>query len=115
MNKQNLCQVVGISCYEKDGKISYTVFLLGQFKENEVEAGAAGLKAFSEWTRMDMGHLQVGDVVQLYYEKGFKDMAILADVVVCKDIKGTPFEHLNTASLVLGQPPFDGADANKKK
>lgn len=115
MNKQNLCQVVGISQYEKDKKVSYTLQLLAQFKDFEVEAGAVGLKVISEWTRLDVSHLQVGDVVQLYYERGFKDMATLSDVVVCKDIKGTPFEHLNTASLVLGPVPFNGSDDGKKK
>ena len=91
MNKEKLCQVVGISKNEKDGKISYTLQLTGQFSEYEKNNGAVGLKAFSEWTRLDVSHVTVGNVVYPMYEKGFQGMATLSDVVIVKDISDTPF------------------------
>lgn len=91
MNKEKYCQVVGISSYEKDGNKSYTLHLTGQFNGYEKKAGAVGLKVFIEWTRLDLSHIQVGDVVQLYYERGFQDKATLSDIAVIKDIKDTPF------------------------
>ena len=91
MNKEKLCQVVGISSNEKDGKKSYTLHFTGQFPEYEKEKGAVGLRVFSEWTRLDMSHIHVGDVVYIMYEKGFQGMAALSDLVVVKDIADTPF------------------------
>ena len=91
MNKEKLCQVVGIAMNEKDGKKSYTLHLTGQFLDYENERGAVGLKVFSEWTRLDLSHITVGDVVLPTYEKGFQGMATLSDVIVIKDIKDTPF------------------------
>lgn len=91
MNKEKLCQVVGISKNEKDGKVSFTLHLTGQFPEYEKARGAVGLRVFSEWTRLDCGHITVGDVVYPTYEKGFQGMATLSDIIVVKDIKDTPF------------------------
>ena len=91
MNKEKLCQVVGLTSNEKDGKRSYTVHLTGQFPAYEKEKGAVGLRVFSEWTRLDLSHITVGDVVYPMYEKGFQGMATLSDLMVIKDIKDTPF------------------------
>lgn len=91
MNKEKLCQVVGITSNEKDGKKSFTLHLLGQFADYEKQKGAVGLRVFSEWTRLDMSHITVGDVVYPMYEKGFQGMATLSDLIVYKDIKDTPY------------------------
>lgn len=114
---EKACLVTGISSYEKDGKTNTTVHLLGQFKEFEKKGGALGFKAFSEWTRLDVGHLRVGDVVRLYYDKGFQDKAQLEDIVVLRDVKNTPFADF-VIPVFSTENPFtneaDTADAGKK-
>lgn len=102
MNKEKWCLVVGISSYEKDGKTAFTVQLLGQYSGQEKENGAVGYKAFSEWTRLDLGFLRPGDVITPIYDKGFQDKAVLGDVIVHKDLKDSPFGDLS--SYVSGVP-----------
>lgn len=84
-------KILGISSYEKDGNVSYTLHCAGYFSDFETKGGAVGLKVFSEWTRLDCGFLAVGDVVELRYTKGFKGMATLSDVIVHKDASAIPF------------------------
>jgi len=84
-------KIVGISPYEKDGNTSYTLHLIGYFSDFDSNNGARGLKVETEWTRIDCGFLNIGDVVELRYSKGFKGMATLCDVVVHKEAKRLPF------------------------
>lgn len=111
MNKEKMCIVVGISSYEKDGKTSYTVQLLGQYSQSEKEAGALGYKAISEWTRLDLGFLQVGDVITPIYDKGFQDKAVLGDVIVHRDLKDNPLADLS--DFFSGNPYAAGLAAKQ--
>ncbi|MBQ7067256.1 MAG: hypothetical protein IJN92_10595 [Lachnospiraceae bacterium] len=102
MNKEKLCMVIGISSYEKEGKKSFTVQLVGQYSQAEKEAGAVGFKVFNEWTRIDIGYLKPGDMVTPVYDRGFQDKAVLGDVIVHKDVKENPFGDL--PQVIAGNP-----------
>lgn len=81
-------KVLGISKYEKDGKVSYTLYGETPFEQYESDAGAIGTKCVKEWTnRVDLSYLKPGDIVTLQYTKGFKDMAVLNNVTVIQPVK----------------------------
>lgn len=86
--KDGEVKVLGIGKYEKDGKVSYTLYGETPFEQFESEAGAIGTKVIKEWTnRVDLSFLKPGDIVTLQYAKGFKDMAVLNNVTVVAPAK----------------------------
>lgn len=102
------CKVVGISSYEKDGKKSYNLHLVGYFNDYNVEQGAVGLEVQKEWTRLDVGFLRIGDVVELQYTKGFQDKAVLANIKVIKDARDLPFGDDSIYVQSQDDNPFSG-------
>lgn len=86
--KEGEVKVLGISKYEKDGKVSYTLHGETPFEQWESEAGAIGTKAVTEWTnKVDLGFLKPGDIIIPIYTKGFKGAAVLNNVTVVSQSK----------------------------
>lgn len=106
------CKVVGISPYEKDGKRSYNLHLVGYFNDYNVEQGASGLEVQTEWTRLDCGFLRIGDVVELQYTKGFQGKAVLSNIKVIKDAYDLPFGYDDIYIQAKDNNPFTGSGKN---
>lgn len=91
LQRPDLWKVVGIAPYTKNGNTSYNLHLVGYFTDYDEQNGAVGLKTAVEWTRLDCGFLNIGDVVELRYAKGFQGLATLSDVIRYPDIKNEGF------------------------
>lgn len=76
--KEEQVLVTGVRRSEKDGKVSYTLNGITPFNQYFLDNGSYGYGVVSEWTnRCDLSYLQVGDIVELQYGKGFEGKAIL--------------------------------------
>ena len=80
--------VLGISSYEKDKVVSYTLHCAHLFPDFQVDSGATGLMAESFWTRTDLSAVEPGMCLDLIFEPGFKGLATLVGFTI---IKNTPF------------------------
>lgn len=80
-------KIVGVVKREKDGKVSYTIHGVTPFEDWESE-NSIGMKVVSEWTnRVDCSHLKPGDIVQLFYTKGYQGSAVLNNIILVEKSK----------------------------
>lgn len=84
--QENQVLIVGVYSYTSNGKSGSVVSYLRDFDGWQRERGTVveGVCAESEFTHMDCLGLQVGDVVQLIYQKGFKGKAELVGYSVVR-------------------------------
>lgn len=76
----NTLEVIGIITTAKDGATFTRLVLVSDFTDYQ-QANAErcdGMDATIEYTRMDCSSLRVGDVVELYYSKGYQGKAVLS-------------------------------------
>lgn len=80
-------RILGIKKTEKEDKVSFSLY--GETPFEDWEAGnSVGTKVVQEWTnRVDLSYLKPGDVVQLWYVKGFQGAAVLNNVTVVSQAK----------------------------
>lgn len=77
--EEGTVQIVGIYSYSKDGKNGSSLSYLQSFENWQAERAVRidGVRAETEFSRMDCSQLNVGDIVRLIYKKGFRDRAEL--------------------------------------
>lgn len=76
--KSGQVQVIGIVTIVKDDKISYVVHGFTPFEDWEIEKGCEGYKTFNEYTRCDMSKVNINDIIEPIYSKGFKGQAVMS-------------------------------------
>lgn len=76
--KSGQVQILGIVQIVKDDKISYVIHGFTPFEDWEIEKGCIGYKTFNEYTRADCSKLEMDDVIEPIYTKGFKGMAVMS-------------------------------------
>lgn len=82
--------VTGIAPYTKDGKTSFILSGIKCYEDYQKLNGSYGFEAFTEWTnRCDLGYLNVGDIVEVQYGKGFKGAAVLINCKVVGHVDGS--------------------------
>ncbi len=81
-------KVIGVRVSEnaETKVISSNLFVMIPFSEWESNSAKEcfGHKVASEYIRKDLSDIKPNDEVDLVYEKGFQDKAVLTDVVVTK-------------------------------
>lgn len=77
--EEGTVQIVGIYSYSRDGKSGSSLSYLQGFEAWQAERAVRidGVRAETEFTRMDCSGLNIGDIVRLIYKKGFRDRAEL--------------------------------------
>lgn len=85
----NTFEVFGIITTVKDGKPGTRLVLTSEFSEYAVENAQRcdGLDCITEFTRLDCSALKVGDIIELFYNKGFQGKAVLAGFRKVTDAK----------------------------
>ena len=78
----NNFQIFGILGLEKDGKKVYRIYLGGEFSEYSQAHSfqCDGVEVISEYTTLDCSKLAVGDLVQVFYTRGYEGKARLVGI-----------------------------------
>lgn len=86
--EEGTVQIVGIYSYFRDGKSGNSLSYLQGFEDWQAERAVRidGVRAETEFTRMDCSQLNVGDIVRLIYKKGFRDRAELVGYSIVESI-----------------------------
>lgn len=76
----NSFEIIGIVTTLKDEKSFTRLVMVSDFSDYQQTNSerCEGMEAIVEYTRADCSALQVGDVVELYYSKGYQGKAVLS-------------------------------------
>lgn len=85
-------EVIGKKAYtsSNSGKTGYTYYFASDFKQNEIDGGdCEGRCTLSEFSYTNFNVIP-GDIVELEYDKGYQDKAVLENIEVVQP--ATPFK-----------------------
>lgn len=75
-------EIIGLVTTVKDGKMGTRLIMVSDFSDYVAtnSTRCEGVDAIIEYTRLDCSNLCIGDTVELFYNRGFKNLAQLVGI-----------------------------------